>query len=66
VAAARWIAERAPFGPHPKMRVLLHDCDRPSYASIYTDTEVDGVLVPRCFDEVQRVERLMLLRMKEA
>jgi len=73
-AAARWIAERAPFGPHPSMKIFCHDADRPALAAIWTDTTteggiVDGVelplLVPRCFDMVETVERLALLRMKE-
>lgn len=65
VACARWVAERAPFGPHPSMRVFLLQADRPEYASIYTDTVVDEAIVPRCFDETERFERVALLKMRE-
>lgn len=64
-AVARWIAERAPYGPHPGLRVFLHDCDREELKPIYTDTVVDESMVPRCFDKVEQFERLMLMRMKE-
>jgi len=59
VACARRIAETAPFGPHPGLRVFLHDFDRPEYAGII-QTEVDGK-VTGWFREVSRVGRLMLM-----
>ena len=34
VACARRVAETAPFGPNPGMRVFLHDCEREEYAPI--------------------------------
>lgn len=34
VACARRVAETAPFGPSPGMKVFLHDCEREEYAPI--------------------------------
>ena len=51
--AARWLAERAPFGPDPSMRFFLHDAERPQYAEVF-----------QLFREEIRVGRLALLRMR--
>lgn len=65
-AAALWIAERAPFGPHPGLKVFLHDVDRPQLEPIWKDQVVpgeDGPLTVRAiFKEEERVGRLALLR----
>jgi len=67
--AARWVNERAPFGPHPDMRIFVHDIDRPSYEPIWKDQVVDGkdgpLIVKSIFVEERRVGRLALLRMRQ-
>ncbi len=51
VETARYVLERAPFGPSPGLSVFLHDADREQYAPILT-----------MFKEEKRVDRLALLR----
>lgn len=51
VECARWVAERAPFGPHPDMAIFLHDAERPQYAEVF-----------EILREEARVGRLALLR----
>jgi len=57
VACARRVAETAPFGPHPGMRIFLHDWDRKEYAAIYSDP--DGY-----FRMTEAVGRLALMEPK--
>lgn len=53
IEAVRYAVERAPFGPDPAMRFLLHDCERPQYAPIF-----------EMLREESRVGRLALLRVR--
>lgn len=53
VECCRWLAERAPFGPHPDMAVFLHDCEREQYRPIF-----------EMLSEEKRVGQLALLRMR--
>ena len=53
VECARWVAERAPFGPTPQMRIFAHDIERRQLAPIL-----------EMFREEKRIGRLALLRMR--
>lgn len=54
IDCARFVVERAPFGPDPLTRFFLHDCERPQYAPIFEMLQEDS-----------RVGRLALLRPRQ-
>ena len=53
VESVRYVLERAPFGPHPELRLFAHDIERPELAPIL-----------EMMREESRVGRLALLRVR--
>jgi hypothetical protein len=68
ISCAQWVAEGAPFGPHPDMRIFCHDVDREQLWPIFKDTvDAEGnVTAKAIFREESRVGRLVLLRVRES
>ena len=73
VECAKFIAERAPFGPTPELRVFLHDCHRAQYESIWrdqveriaeSDDELSVAASRASFEVVGREGNLMLLKVR--
>ena len=58
VACARQVAEAAAHGPHPGVRIFLHDWERPEYESIWRDADKFGNS-EGYFRRVEVVGRLM-------
>lgn len=61
VACARRVAETAPHGPHPEMKVFLHDWERPEYEPIWREESAPGAGDAGYLRRVETVGRLMLL-----